>query len=200
MNSRQLLICVCSIVIGVSLFKPAAGQNSIALSYGMGAMDGNESYNINGFSFTFRNEISKRVSFGLRASRFSTGTNTESIVQSSGTYTWTINADVSNVVGMVHGSLNYQFLNSGSFHLFGGIGIGGTFSSISVVGGNKKGKGFFSVSPGLDFEVLPFRQKTFGFCGSAYYCKGLTNDFADFSKRSFATDFYAVTAGAMVKF
>lgn len=217
MNSRQLLICVCSIVISVSLFKPAAGQSSIALSYGMGAITGDQSAGINGFSFTFRNEISKKVSFGLRVDRFSN----EEVLQYNqvyGSYTEYYKYEILNVVSMIHANLHWHVLNTSSFRLSGGIGVGGTFSAFTLgiaswwdnqtepapVKGEPQTKGFFSLSPGMDIEVLPFKKKTFGFCGSAYYSLGLINDLPNYKydhiNSPFPTNFYAATAGLMVKF
>lgn len=216
MNSRQLLICIFSIVIGVSSFKPAAGQSSIGLSYGMGAITGDQSAGINGFSFTFRNEISKKVNFGLRADRFSKAEQVE-IKNVVGPYTSLYQYDITKIIGIIHANLSYQLLNIPIFRLSGGFGVGGSFSSISsklkrtfvdqsptFIGGKKVNRGFFSISPSLDFEVLPFHNKNFGFCGSAYYCKGLTNGLGNYQSgpidSPFPTDFYSVSAGLIVKF
>lgn len=216
MNCRRSIICAISFVVSVSIFKPATGQSSIALSYATGSVTGKSSYGISGFSLTFKNQISKKLVFGLRADRFSAADQLR-IDLSSNMVSRIYDYDITTTIGIVHANLQYQLLNSPFLRLFGSMGMGGTFSSKAAkltgrtydqnpytLGGEKSTQGFFSISPGVDFEVLPFRKKTFGFCGTAYYCKGLTKDLNTYEflhvTREFATDFYAITAGLMVNF
>jgi hypothetical protein len=156
------------------------------------------------------------LSFGLRADRFSKAEKIQ-IEEIVGPYSRVYQYDITKIIGIIHANLSYQLLNIPTFRLSGGFGVGGSFSSISselkriigvqnpdFISGKKLNRGFFSISPSLDFEVHPFHNKNFGFSGSAYYCKGLTKGLDNYQSgpidSPFPTDFYAVTAGLMVKF